>query len=73
MILVKDNTNTAFIDVKNIKLLEEFKGDIKVSLYNSTVPLKIFRITLEAFESLVADDLKGPSNLHILVASFIYC
>ncbi len=72
MIAVKDNSSMAFIDVKNIKLLEEFDGDTKVTLYNSTEALKIFRIKLEAFETLVGNCLEKPSDLHVLQASFIF-
>lgn len=71
MIVVKDNLAMAFIDIKNIKLLEEFKGDLKISFNNSSFPLKIFGVALGAFESLVVGDLEEPSDLHILEASFI--
>lgn len=73
MIVVKDNKSMVFIDIKNIKLLEGLKEDLKITFHNSTESLKIFKIRVEAFESLVADDLENPSDLHILEANFIYC
>lgn len=79
MIAVKDNNSMAFIDIKNIKSVKNIKliegrgENLEISFHNSMESLKIFGVTLEAFETLVGNCLEKPSDLHVLQASFIYC